>query len=230
MDTILNTTEFWFLFTTFLTMGAILAAYKLGKVYLMSLVAICLVLSNVIGPKIVSVFGYAITAGTPLFAALPLATDLLTERYGKTVARNAVVAAFVGMILFALISRPVIHMAWLPFSESAGTAVDTLMSSSLRLMIASPLAYAIWQFIDIGIYHFIKARTGEPMLWLRNNVSTVVAQAGSTLTFFFLAFAGTDVPWLQIAIVTIGFYWVIAALDTVVVYAAKHVEPLEFDF
>lgn len=223
-------TEFWFFATTAITMGVVLIAYRLGKIYLISLVAVCLVLSNIVGPKIVLVFGYAITAGTPLFAALPLATDLLTEKYGKSVARSAVLTAFLAMILFVLVSKPIIFMPWLPFSEAPGVAVDTLLSSSVRLMLASPVAYVIWQFIDIWIYHFIKSRTGEAKLWLRNNVSTVIAQAGSTLTFFGLAFIGTDVPWLEISYVTIAFYWVIALFDTVIVYAARRFEPLEFEY
>lgn len=210
-------------------MGVVLVAFKLGRLYLIGLVAACLVLSNMVGPKIVSVFGYAITAGTPLFAALPLATDLLTERYGKKTARTAVLTAFLAMMLFVLVSRPLTSMEWLPFAEIPGTAVDTLMSSSFRLMLASPIAYVIWQFVDIWIYQFIHNITGDKLLWLRNNISTVVAQAGSTFSFFALAFAGTDNPWVEIAIVTIAFYWVIALLDTIVVYLAQHIEPLELE-
>lgn len=226
---ILSTTEFWFLLTTLLSMALMLIAYKLGKRYVIALTAVLLVLANVMGPKIVSVFGFAITAGTPLFAALPLATDLLVEKYDKKVARNAVYAAFLGMVLFILVSQPIIAMQWLSFAEQAGKAVDTILSQSLRLMIASPVAYFLWQLVDIKVYAWIKDKTGESLLWLRNNASTVIAQAGSTYTFFALAFVGTENPWIEIATVTVVFYWVIALIDTVVVYLSRGIEPMELE-
>ena len=58
-------------------------------------------------------------------------------------------------------------------------------------------------------------------------MSTIIAQAGSTYTFFAMAFAGTDVPWINIATVTVGFYWVIALIDTIIVYLAIKIEPRE---
>ncbi len=220
-------TETLFLLVTLLSMSFMLIAYKLGKTYVIALTAVLLILANLIGPKIVSVFGYAITAGTPLFAALPLATDLLAERYGKEVARNAVFAAFLAMALFIAVSQPIIAMQWLAFAEEAGSAIDTVVGASLRLMIASPVAYLIWQLIDIRIFAWIRSKTGEKKLWLRNNVSTIIAQAGSTYTFFGMAFIGTGTPWIEIATVTVVFYWVIALLDTVVVYFSRNIEPLE---
>jgi hypothetical protein len=218
-------TEVWFLATTLITMTVVMVAYWLGRLYIIALVPACLVLSNFVGPKIVSVFGFPITAGTPLFAALPLATDLIVEKYGKKDARIAVLTAFLAMGLFVLVSRPITQMPWLPFAQTSGEAVDILFSSSVRLMLASPIAYVIWQYADIWIYGKVKEITGDSNLWIRNNISTVIAQAGSTFTFFGLAFVGTGTPWVEISFVTICFYWVIAAIDTVFVYAAKRIEP-----
>lgn len=218
-------TELAFFMLTGVTMVFCLGAFYLGRYWLVAFTAVCLLLSNIVGPKIVTIFGYTITAGTPIFAALPLATDLLTERYGKAVARTAVMMAFFAMMFFVAISFFVLSMASFEFTKDAGEAVDFVFSASLRLMIASPVAYLIWQFIDIWIYHAIKSATGEKMLWLRNNVSTFTAQAGSTYTFFFLGFYGTGEPWVQIATVSILFYWCIALIDTVIVYASKGIEP-----
>jgi hypothetical protein len=222
-----HTTEFLFISTTLVSMGVVLFAYKLGKVYVIALTAVALILANVIGPKIVSVFGFAITAGTPIFAVLPLATDLLTERYGKKVAKSAVYSAFLGMLLFILVSQLIIAMEWLSFSETTGRAVDTILGSSLRLMVASPVAYVVWQMVDIGLYLWIKEITGEKYLWLRNNVSTFVAQTGSTYMFFGLAFTGTGNPWIEIATVTVVFYWIIAIIDTPFAYLSRRIKPLE---
>lgn len=220
--------ELFYAGTTVLIMCVMMLAYKLGRIYVIALVAVCLVLSNVIGPKIVTIFGFAITAGTPIFAALPLGTDLLADRYGVKTARTAVYAAFISMLLFILISRPISYLEAIPYVADAAAAVDTILSESLRLMIASPTAYFLWQLVDIAVFSKIKSITGDRLLWLRNNVSTFIAQAGSTFTFFALAFAGTDVPWVEIAAVSVLFYYIIALIDTVFVYAAKHIEPLEY--
>ena len=220
-------TEFFFFALAVLSMAGVLLAFTAGRVWLIGSTAVLLVLANIVGPKVVSVFGFAITAGTPLFAALPLATDLLTERYGKAAAKQAVWLAFSVMFFFIAIGYLITAMNPLPFATEAGAIVDGIFAQSLRLLVASPVAYLIWQFIDIALYHAILKRTGEGHLWLRNNVSTFVAQAGSTLTFFVLAFLGTGVPWFEIALVTIGFYWVIALIDTVIVYASRAITPLD---
>ena len=218
-------TEIAFILLSAVSMSFVLLAYLQGQIWLVGVTASLLVLANVIGPKVVSVFGFAITAGTPLFASLPLATDLLTEKYGRNAAKQAVYVAFFGMLFFAAISYFVLNMQVLPFAQQAGDAVDTIFAASIRLMIASPVAYLVWQMVDISLYHHILKRTGESKLWLRNNISTFVAQAGSTISFFFLGFYGTETPWLNIALVTIIFYWIVAAADTAIIYWCRSVEP-----
>ena len=42
--------------------------------------------------------------------------------------------------------------------------------------IASMVAYLTAQFIDVNIFHFLKAKTKGKKLWLRNNVSTLISQ------------------------------------------------------
>lgn len=205
----------------------VLIAYKLGKIWICSFIALCLILSNITGPKIIDVFGFAITAGTPLFAALVFGTDLLAERYGKKEARRAVLIGFFGMAFFIILSQIVLLTTALPFSETSGNAIDTIYSTSLRMMVASPIAYLIWQLCDVWLYDKIRQKTGEKMLWLRNNASTFTTQVGSTFTFFFLAFYGENDSWVQIATVTVLFYWIIASLDTAFIYLSKTIIPLD---
>lgn len=219
--------EIAFALLVIVSMCTALIAYKLGKVWLCSFIALCLILANITGPKVIEVFGFAITAGTPIFAALVFGTDMLAERYGKKAAQQAVFIGFMGMAFFIVLSQIVLMMTPLPFAEVQGTAIDTIYSSSLRMMIASPVAYLIWQSFDVWLYDKIHQKTGEKMLWLRNNASTFTTMAGSTLTFFFLAFYGVNDAWLEIAIVTIVFYWLIASLDTVFIYLSKIIKPLD---
>ena len=218
-------TEILFALLAVISMLFALLAYRFGQVWLICYTAITLILANTMGPKVVGIFGFAITAGTPLFAGLPIATDLLAERYGVRSAQQAVYGAFLGMLFFSLAILLVLPMTALPFATSAAEGLDAVLGTTLRLMIASPVAYLIWQLIDIKIYEHVHRWSGDRLLWLRNNVSTLTAQAGSTLTFFALGFYGTETPWLNIAFVTICFYWIIALIDTVIVYAARHITP-----
>lgn len=206
---------------------AALTAYKLGRTWLCSFVALSLVLANLIEPKIIEIFGFAITAGTPLFAALTFATDLLAEKYGKKAAQQAILIGFMGMAIFIVLGQLVLLMTPLTFAQAEGNAIDKVFSSSLRIMIASPIAYLVWQMINIWIYDKIHQKTGEQKLWLRNNVSTFITMAGGTFTFFFLAFYGVNDAWVEISTVTIIFYWIIASLDTVFIYMSKIINPLD---
>ncbi len=95
------------------------------------------------------------------------------------------------------------------------------------MMIASPIAYLIWQLWDVWVYDKIRQKTGGKMLWLRNNASTFTTQVGSTFTFFFFAFYGVNDAWVEIATVTIIFYWIIASLDTTFIYLSKRITPLD---
>ena len=219
--------EIGFALLVIVSMCTALLAYKLGKVWLSTFIALCLILANITGPKVIEVFGFAITAGTPMFAALVFGTDMLAERYGKKVAQQAVFIGFMGMAFFIALSQIVLMMTPLPFAETPGNAIDTIYSSSLRMMIASPVAYLIWQSFDVWLYDKIHQKTGEKMLWLRNNASTFTTMVGSTLTFFFLAFYGVNDAWLEIALVTIVFYWLIASVDTIFIYLSKIIKPLD---
>ena len=47
---------------------------------------------------------------------------------------------------------------------------------SMGATLASMIAYLTAQFVDVHIFHYLKEKTGEKKLWLRNNVSTIISQ------------------------------------------------------
>ena len=47
---------------------------------------------------------------------------------------------------------------------------------SLGATLASMIAYLTAQFIDVNIFHYLKKKTGNKKMWLRNNVSTLISQ------------------------------------------------------
>jgi len=61
---------------------------------------------------------------------------------------------------------------------------------SQRMILASLTAYIVSQFVDIGVFHFLRNATQNRLLWLRATGSTLVSQAIDTLTITFVAWTG----------------------------------------
>lgn len=67
-------------------------------------------------------------------------------------------------------------------------AYETIFKGSLRMTIASLIAFILSQYHDIWAFHFWKEKTKGKFLWLRNNASTVVSQLIDTSIFMYIAF------------------------------------------
>jgi len=101
-----------------------------------------------------------------------LITDIVAEVYGKKFSQRFVyigVAVLVIMMLFVLLSVA------LPAHErySYNAEYVTIFGSSLRIMVASILAFFLSQIHDVWAFEFLKKKTGGRFLWLRNNTCRV---------------------------------------------------------
>ena len=67
-------------------------------------------------------------------------------------------------------------------------AYKTVFSNSIRVIIASIVAFLISQHHDIYAFNFWKKKTKGKWLWLRNNLSTGVSQLIDTSIFVLIAF------------------------------------------
>lgn len=120
-----------------------------------------------------------------------LATDLISELYGRKKAQMVVWIGF-AMNGFMLLLMSINH--WLP--NTAGVSGGTnLFEGVYEFMvgntIGSMIAYLTAQTIDVRLFHFWKRLTGGKHLWLRNNASTTVSQlVDSTAILSILYFAG----------------------------------------
>lgn len=119
-----------------------------------------------------------------------LATDLLSELYGRKKAQLVVWVGF-WMNVFMLFLMTVNH--WLPNTGGVSGGLD-LFEGVYEFMIgntiASMIAYLVAQTVDVRLFHFWKRLTQGKHLWLRNNASTTVSQlvdSTTILTILFLA-------------------------------------------
>jgi hypothetical protein len=212
----------WFL-SIALNFSLILAAYRFfGKTGLFIWMPVSIILANIEVLKAVELFGISATLGNVIYATSFLATDIISENYGKKEAAKAVYAGF-----FALLVMTVLIQLALLFKPSqadfAQEHLVSLFSMLPRLALASTAAYLVSQYHDVWAYHFWKNKfPGSKFLWLRNNLSTMVSQLIDTLIFTFGAFWGVfeSSVLFEILLSTYFLKWIAAALDTPFLYFA----------
>ena len=154
---------------------------------LLGLFVMALILANTLGVKIVDIFGIRFSAGIFFIPIMFLITDVINEVYGKKKATEFVyISLFVMVItliaMYFAINLPA-HPTW-PNQE----AYATIFGSSLRMTLASIIAFFVSQFHDVWAFDYWKKKTKGKYLWLRNNASTFVSQFIDSVLFMFIAF------------------------------------------
>lgn len=140
-----------------------------------------MIMGNIIGiTKFVVIFGLTIPVGTLAFPITFLATDLICELYGEKRAQALVIVGlFMNFFMLAV-------MSFGNYLEGAGVSSGSMIYDEvygfMRVgVIASIIAYAVAQTVDVKMFHFWKRITNGKHLWLRNNLSTTVSQLVDTI-------------------------------------------------
>lgn len=169
-------------------------------------------------------FGLTATLGNILYGSIFLATDILSEVYGKKDARKGVWLGF-----YALFFTTVIMQIVLQFKPAADDFIDPALQQIFsflpRVAAASIIAYAISQLHDVWLFSLLKIKTKGKYLWLRNNVTTMISQLIDTLIFTTIAFWGVFPVkiFIEIALTTYMFKWLVAIIDTPFIYLARRI-------
>ncbi len=181
-----------------------------------------LVLANVLGSKVTTIFGVVTSVGIFAYPITFLVTDAIEEVRGKKVTAVFIYAGFVALLLSIVLVWIGIKMPPASF-YTINEAYTSVFGNSIRIIIASMVAFLISQTHDIWAFNFWKKKTGGRFLWLRNNLSTISSQFLDTTLFTFIAFfhmtpAFTTVRVIQMIIP----YWLLkvffALCDTPFVY------------
>lgn len=192
-----------------------------GKEGLIAWVGIATILANIMTAKTIEAFGLTFTIGNALFASTFLATDILTECYGKNDALKAVFTGFFGSTVFIISSQ--IALLYAPSNvDYAHGAMKDLFSLSVRISVSSLIMYLIANLADVFIYEKIKQKTAGKYMWLRNNVSTILCNCLENFLFMGMAFYGIyeikDI--LQMALATSAIEIIAGVCDTPFLYLA----------
>ncbi len=212
--------EILLIFSALLYFSSFLILFKLfGKLGLYLWVILSTLFANIEILLQIDAFGLNSTLGNVMFGSTFLATDVISERYGKKYANIAVRLGVATTLIYLIFSN-----FWLLFTpndlDQSYDAMSMLFTPLPRLVIVSVIVYYICQKIDILLYHFIwkktiqKTNDKSKFLWLRNNGSTIITQLINSLLFTFLAFPPIDLGFIKIEGMISGFTALISVFIT----------------
>lgn len=210
--------------------GTVLFFRLFGKSGLFAWIGIAAVFANIEVTILVNAFGMDQTLGNTLFASSFLATDILSEIYGKKDADKGVIVGIFTTVLFIVLSSMWVH--YIPAeSDWAMPSVKALFANTPRILCASLAGYAISEVLDVWLYHkwwnLTEKKTGShaKMLWFRNNFSTLISQLINIVLFNFIAFFGIF-PLKELISITVAcyiIYVITSLLDTPFIYLARKI-------
>lgn len=195
-----------------------------------------------------SIFGqhnlsFTLTAGVLLWPAVFIMTDIINEYFGRRGVKMlsyltaGLIAYGFMMLFFAMKLEPAefwrtahIKPDWPVEQQNAmramvsdyNAAYSVVFGQSLWIIVGSLVAFLVAQIVDVGVFHQIKARTGENKIWLRSTGSTLVSQfLDSFIVVFIALYIGQKLPFAQVLAISIMSYiykGVMAVVLTPVIY------------
>jgi uncharacterized integral membrane protein (TIGR00697 family) len=190
---------------------------------LVALFVSSVIASSLMGNKIANFGFFEAGVGIMIFPLSYLTMDIIQEVIGKEVARKILFGtlfalAFVMVVTYISTALPSAKRDFYP------EEYNKVFGVSIRVMLASLIAFVIADLSDIEIFAKIKEKTKEKMLWLRATGSTIVSQFIDSVVFMFLAFYGISPKHdaMYLLMITLP-YWILKCIvaigGTPLVYA-----------
>ncbi len=158
--------------------------------HLIHVFVVVLMVSNLVGPKIVAVGPFRISGAQLLFPITYIFGDIFTEVYGYAASRRAIWTGFFASALLSAMAMITVALPpapdW-PHQE----AFETVFHFVPRMVLASLLAYWAGEFSNAFVLAKLKIWTKGRMLWVRTIGSTVVGQFVDTVVVMIIAFGGS---------------------------------------
>lgn len=203
---------------------------------LLSIFIVVLLISNLVGQKIVALGPFRISGAQLLFPITYIFGDIFTEVYGYRASRRAIWLGFFASALMAVMGLITVALPPAPDWPNQ-KAFATVFEFIPRLVVASLIAYWAGEFANSYTLAKMKLVTRGKYLWTRTVGSTVVGQAVDTMLMMTIGFGGTE-PWPTILILVFSGYLgkvayevLMTPLTYLVVGFLKHREGVDtFDY
>lgn len=147
------------------------------------------VVAELIGGKLIDVYGIPMSVGILPWPIVFITTDLINEYFGEKGVKKlsiitACLIAYAFIIIFAALQIPAIQGSGLVSDHQ----FNGVFGQSLWIIVGSITAFLVSQLIDVTIFHFFKIKTGNKMIWLRSTGSTVISQLFDSFIVLGIAF------------------------------------------
>ncbi len=181
------------------------------------------VVAELIGGKLINVFGVPMSVGILPWPVVFVSTDLINEYFGEKGVRKlsfitASLIAYTFVILFIAMRIPAMQGDKLVTDDQ----FNGIFGQSMWIIVGSITAFMVSQLIDVSIFHFVKNKTGGKMIWLRSTGSTVISQLFDSFIVLGIAFwmTGKMTTEVFLASAITGYFvkMIIAIVLTPVIY------------
>ncbi|MBX9887956.1 MAG: queuosine precursor transporter [Flavobacteriaceae bacterium] len=147
------------------------------------------VVAELIGGKLIQVGPYLMSVGILPWPIVFVTTDLINEYFGEKGVKKlslitACLIAYTFIIIYAAMQIPAVAGDGLVSDNQ----FNGVFGQSLWIIVGSITAFMVSQLIDVTIFHFLKNKTGNKMIWLRSTGSTVISQLFDSFIVLGIAF------------------------------------------
>ncbi|MBP5589141.1 MAG: queuosine precursor transporter [Bacteroidales bacterium] len=150
---------------------------------------VCLITSNLLGTKVINLFGYGVTGGLLVFPLSYIINDCVSEVWGYKKARLIIWTGFLSNFFVVLLGLIAVVIPPAPYWEGA-EHFNFVFGFAPRIAIASLLAFVVGSFLNAYVMSRMKLRDKEKRFSLRAIVSTLVGETSDSIIFFPIAFGG----------------------------------------
>jgi uncharacterized integral membrane protein (TIGR00697 family) len=185
------------------------------------------IVAELIGGKLIHVGSAVMSIGILPWPIVFVTTDLINDYFGeKGVRKLSLITA--SLIAYTFV---ILYLAMrIPAVDGKNLVTDAqfkgVFGQSMWIIVGSIIAFMVSQLIDVTIFHFVKNRTGNKMIWLRSTGSTVISQLFDSFIVLGIAFWMTgkmDTPTFIVSAFTgYGVKLAIAVLMTPLIYLGHY--------
>lgn len=166
----------------------------------------CLLISNIIAGRLITIMGLTLPAAVILFPLNYIFGDILTEVYGFKKARLVIWIGFACNILMAGVFALTVALPSPSFWD-VEKAYATVLGMTPRIVFASLLAYFIGEWSNAAVLSRMKILTGGRWLWTRTIGSTIVGEGLDTVIFITLVFWGNVPGSVLMQMIMVQYLW-----------------------
>jgi uncharacterized integral membrane protein (TIGR00697 family) len=186
------------------------------------------IVAELIGGKLINIGSAVMSVGILPWPVVFITTDLLNEYFGEKGVKKlslitACLIAYCFVLLYIALNIPAVKGENL----ITDTQFNSVFGQSMWIIVGSVTAFLVSQLIDVTVFHYVKNRTGNKMIWLRSTGSTVISQFFDSFIVLGIAFWMTGKMTTEVYILSAftGYFvkLIIAVFLTPLIYLGHYI-------